>query len=1217
MIGMRERYFPFPQTPEINKQSDLEDFSGRQIAIKMLSLTDVALPIGFKFAVIEPGGRILFHSDTHRNLTENFFSECDAPSRFRAIAERRTPAHFTDTYAGSSYFFYMRPLFPIQRHSDDDPFDALRPPVHGVNWTLVVFRDSDYVHSLQLEAGMLTFSLLAAAVLTIAFGYLFWTLHRALWKGRGLANFTRLWKIRDHWPKESRRDHYAAVAALALFGAILIFGIVVLAPFRNLKWIATFYLIVAIVAGGLVTATGELLKRCGAVWLWWAFKQSALKRLGTKSILVVYSAHLACVTFAVIGSGMLILYRVSLDTTLAEHRALSRREAVTTFHERFARIRLYSLRLGLREKEREAWVRERVLSSLDLYDPFVGNDTERVIREVRDQPHVRLAVALGQPVLERMWGTNSMDQLHASIGAGNLADDFPARNEAQLPLKQLSNLPTPDLEERAIGPWPVLPSLFGGRGPAEALDLALGVNSDLVLVPERVRTALLLEPESIVFYSVQVFVGFLLGLWMLGVITEIYAQGFEDREPPQKRRELSLTDFLGTGTGLGAGVLRAGNRQFFLSQPMSGASHRIKELTKARPSGVIVFDCASEMAKRLESIEWDIRRSIGEVSQATLVIVDNLEFRISEPLIDAQKLKLIETAAVRSDCAVICLSSVDPVEHLASLRREAKSAEAAADLDQQIARWMRVLGIFEWYAYEPHDELDWRLNPSFRLELEQVLVNRTTEMGDNIQESPWPQECRLLGPAVEAKDPDRIGEIKKLRARYESDYSFRFARMFRWTIEVALVLASLVLVSQFFDLWIERRYLRDFIDSWWPFGAISVFALGTIGLVVGSLWILESPAKIDGGTPDEQTANPSGGRERLEARVAAVANALLVPVGLGVCTAYSVVSLFPEVGWFRLLLLLCASLLIASVYLATRWRLVAAVKLLEASAEKLKARVRNYPATDGISSRQGFLNQLKEIEESGDVSNAIVRTAARKFRFAHFDPNPMDEKVRDSHGLDDIFGKIRDEMDASVCMRDPGRYRPLIQRSLEIAHNRGSVGIGGIDASDFFRILSNQVREVMEGYYRMVWNTTTKEERLVLYQLSRDGWINPKNKRAIGHLMRRRIILVGEVGYRTLSSSFARFVVDVQPQHEIEEWIAEEKASVWQSLRIGLYSLVVAILAFLWYIQPELFHSYVRGLFALSAGIFSIFRVYSEISRKVRSKFNSVPSGSAPERTAT
>jgi hypothetical protein len=46
----------------------------------------------------------------------------------------------------------------------------------------------------------------------------------------------------------------------------------------------------------------------------------------------------------------------------------------------------------------------------------------------------------------------------------------------------------------------------------------------------------------------------------------------------------------------------------------------------------------------------------------------------------------------------------------------------------------------------------------------------------------------------------------------------------------------------------------------------------------------------------------------------------------------------------------------------------------------------------------------------------------------------------------------------------------------------------------------------VDSYYRVLWSSFTENERLVLYQLSRDGWANPLNRAAIQQLQRKEFV---------------------------------------------------------------------------------------------------------------
>jgi hypothetical protein len=131
-----------------------------------------------------------------------------------------------------------------------------------------------------------------------------------------------------------------------------------------------------------------------------------------------------------------------------------------------------------------------------------------------------------------------------------------------------------------------------------------------------------------------------------------------------------------------------------------------------------------------------------------------------------------------------------------------------------------------------------------------------------------------------------------------------------------------------------------------------------------------------------------------------------------------------------------------------------------------------------------------------------------------------------------------------------------------------------------------------DSYYRVLWSTCTKEERLVLFQLAQDGWVNPKNERAIQQLQRRGIIRRGS-GYRIMNDSFRRFVRNAQSPEEVARWEQEEEHSTWSAVKLGLGTALMMFGAWLLYAQQDVFQlgiGYVAALGTASGAVINLVR---------------------------
>ncbi len=115
------------------------------LTTRLLSLHDPILPPSFGFAVVDETGNVWFHSDSRRNLQENFLDETDEPS-LQAAMNNRAPLRISGSYLGKDHDFYLRPLEGM--------------PLH-----LVVFRETGLYLSTHAQILSTTLILILAAFL--------------------------------------------------------------------------------------------------------------------------------------------------------------------------------------------------------------------------------------------------------------------------------------------------------------------------------------------------------------------------------------------------------------------------------------------------------------------------------------------------------------------------------------------------------------------------------------------------------------------------------------------------------------------------------------------------------------------------------------------------------------------------------------------------------------------------------------------------------------------------------------------------------------------------------------------------------------------------------------------------------------------------------------------------------------------------------------------
>ena len=90
------------------------------------------------------------------------------------------------------------------------------------------------------------------------------------------------------------------------------------------------------------------------------------------------------------------------------------------------------------------------------------------------------------------------------------------------------------------------------------------------------------------------------------------------------------------------------------------------------------------------------------------------------------------------------------------------------------------------------------------------------------------------------------------------------------------------------------------------------------------------------------------------------------------------------------------------------------------------------------------------------------------------------------------------------------------------------------------------------SYYRVLWSTCTKRERMALYQLANEGWANCQNLAALKHLVRRGLIET-RPEFRIADEDFRGFILDWVSSEDQREWERQDEISVWDGLKAALY----------------------------------------------------------------
>lgn len=115
----------------------------------------------------------------------------------------------------------------------------------------------------------------------------------------------------------------------------------------------------------------------------------------------------------------------------------------------------------------------------------------------------------------------------------------------------------------------------------------------------------------------------------------------------------------------------------------------------------------------------------------------------------------------------------------------------------------------------------------------------------------------------------------------------------------------------------------------------------------------------------------------------------------------------------------------------------------------------------------------------------------------------------------------------------------------------------------------SHIQNLLQFHYHVLWNSLSKEEKYVVYDLAQDELLNTRNMHII-ETLKNRGILVGNGSVRLMNKSFRNYILTVV---KAEEALEMEKMAVqagaWGMFKGPLRLLFLGIIAFLFFTQKD------------------------------------------------
>jgi len=131
-------------------------------------------------------------------------------------------------------------------------------------------------------------------------------------------------------------------------------------------------------------------------------------------------------------------------------------------------------------------------------------------------------------------------------------------------------------------------------------------------------------------------------------------------------------------------------------------------------------------------------------------------------------------------------------------------------------------------------------------------------------------------------------------------------------------------------------------------------------------------------------------------------------------------------------------------------------------------------------------------------------------------------------------------------------------------------------------------------FYMYIWQSLTREEKFLLYDLAEDNLVNSFDDYNLSMLIGKGIIIWDDGTLKLFNKGFRNFILTAIGDTEalkIKDQIKDN--GNWGKLRIPLILIILAILAFLLASQEQAYSTLITYLAALTAGVPAVLKIFS------------------------
>ena len=150
------------------------------------------------------------------------------------------------------------------------------------------------------------------------------------------------------------------------------------------------------------------------------------------------------------------------------------------------------------------------------------------------------------------------------------------------------------------------------------------------------------------------------------------------------------------------------------------------------------------------------------------------------------------------------------------------------------------------------------------------------------------------------------------------------------------------------------------------------------------------------------------------------------------------------------------------------------------------------------------------------------------------------------------------------------------------------------EVSEKVDLMVYKVQVASEYFYMYIWQSLTKEEKFLLYDLAEDNLVNSYDNYTLSMLIAKGVIVQSNGLLRIFNKGFRNFILTAIGHSEVNK-IKERinESGNWRNLKTPLVIIIFSILAFLLISEQEAFSKLLTYVAALTAGVPAVLKIFS------------------------